>query len=154
YAAHTTARNVLESLRRAWPSLDGGAAPNFENLVLAGTFVLIHHGLPLTRLHDVLVDKPWRDQLLTSLPDEQVVRFFKERYDRWNRDQPMLIESSLRRIFLLAFSPSLRFSLAQPENVLRYREILDAGRSVIVNLALGDGDARRLLGCLLTVAAE
>jgi Helicase HerA, central domain/Type IV secretion-system coupling protein DNA-binding domain len=154
YSAHTTARNTLEALRRAWPALDGGVAPNFENIVLAGCFVLVHHGLALPQLHDLLVDKPWRDRLLTTVPDEQVVRFFRERYDRWNRDQPTLIESSLRRIFLLAFSPVLRYSLLQSEMLLDYREILDKRRSVIVNLALGDSDARRLLGCLLTVAAE
>src|SRR5262249_9669008 len=69
-APHTLARNVLEALRRAWPSLDDGRAPTFENLVLAGTLVLIHHGLPLVALHDLLVDQAWRDDLLRTLPDE------------------------------------------------------------------------------------
>ena len=35
-----------------------------------------------------------------------------------------------------------------------YRGILKANRSLIVNLALHDPDAKRLLGCLLTVFAE
>jgi hypothetical protein len=153
-SVHTTAQNVLEALRRAWPTLSYGNAPNFENLVLAGTFVLIHHQLPLPFLHDLLVDKAWRDRLLTTVPDELVVRFFRERYDRWKRDQPMLIESSLRRLFLLAFSPILRYSLAQRENRLQFREVFDGNRSLIINLALQDADARRLLGCLLTVLCE
>jgi TraM recognition site of TraD and TraG len=151
---HTTARNVLEALRRAWPTLDGGVAPTFENVVLAGSFVLIHHRLPLTLLHDLLVEKPWRDRLLAGVPDPTVVRFFHERYDRWARQQPLLIESTLRRIFLLAFSPVLRYSLALPDNTLDFRALFAQRRSLIVNLALQDGDARRLLGCLLTVSAE
>lgn len=151
---HTVASHVLEALRRAWPALDGGQAPTFENLVLAGSVVLVHHQLPLTRLHDLLVDRAFRDRLLASLPDEAVVRFFHQRYDRWHREQPLLIESSLRRIFLLSFSPILRASLGQPDNLLQFRERFDRGQSLIVNLALPDGDARRLLGCLLTVAAE
>lgn len=151
---HTRARAVLEALRRAWPALDAGQAPTFENLVLAGTFVLIQHQLPLTLLHNLLVDKPWRDRLLAGISDEAVVRFFHERYDRWHREQPLLIESSLRRVFLLAFSPVLRYSLAQRENLIAFGDLFDRRRSLIVNLALPDGDARRLLGCLLTVAAE
>src|SRR6184192_1532585 len=38
--------------------------------------------LALPQLHDLLVEKSWRDRLLASVPDEQVVRFFRERYDR------------------------------------------------------------------------
>lgn len=153
-APHTTARAVLEALRRAWPALDGGAAPTFENIVLAGSFVLIHHRLPLTLLHDLLVETAWRNALLARVPDQTVTRFFTDRYDRWARQHPELIESTLRRIFLLAFSPIMRYSLAQPENLFDFHDIYANQRSLIVNLALPDLDARRLLGCLLTVAAE
>jgi hypothetical protein len=154
YDDHTTARSILEALRRAWPSLGDGNAPNFENLVLAGTFVLIQHGLPLPMLHDLLTNKPWRQRLLSTVTDDQVVSFFRDRFDHWAKDQPMLIESSLRRIFLLSFSPSLRYSLSQKENLLNFRRLIDGNKSLIINLALGDADARRLLGCLITVSAE
>ena len=42
--------------------------------------------------------------------------------------------SSLRRVNLFAFSPVLRNSLAQDENVLDFRALMDSGRSVIYNL--------------------
>jgi Type IV secretion-system coupling protein DNA-binding domain len=49
----------------------------------------------------------------------------------------------------------LRYSLGQTENRLgTFRERMDAGRSLIVNLALPDPDARRLIGSLLTVFME
>lgn len=151
---HRVARNVLEALRRAWPTLDGGVAPAFENAVLAGTFVLAQHGLPLPLLHDLLVDTAWRNRLLRDIDDEAVVGFFHERYDRWGRQQPLLVESTLRRVFLLAFSPVLRYSLAQAENTLDFRHIFQRNQSLIINLALPDADARRLLGCLMAVSAE
>jgi hypothetical protein len=156
FDSHTTSRLVLESLKRAWSSLDSGIAVNFENIVLAGTYVLSFHHLPITLLHDLLIKKAWRDQLLDRIDDPQVVSFFHERFDKWGKEQPMLIESSLRRIFLLSFSPVLRYSLAQHSvpNVLTFRRIMDSNQSVIVNLALSDADSRRLLGCLLTVSAE
>jgi hypothetical protein len=154
YPVHTRAQLVLEALKRAWPSLEGGVAPAFENIVLAGVSILLFHQLPLYRLHDVLVDKKWRDKLLESMPDTQVVGFFRDRYDKWGREQPLIIESTLRRVFLLSFSPVLRFSLGQRGNLLDYRRIFATRQSVIVNLALHDPDARRLLGCLMMVSAE
>ena len=151
---HTSARSVLEALRRAWPSLDEGQAPAFENVILASVFVLIVNRLPLTRLQDVLLDAGWREQLLARVEDETVLGFFRGRLARWGRERALLVESSLRRIFLLAFAPVLRHSLGQEENLLDLRQLMDDGRSLIVNLALPDPDARRLLGCLLTVGFE
>jgi len=59
-----------------------------------------------------------------------------------------------RRAHMLALSPVLKYSLGQQGNVLDYRAIMDEGKSVIVNLALQNHTATRLLGCLLTVSAE
>ena len=49
----------------------------------------------------------------------------------------------------------MRYSLGQQENQLSpFRTRMDRGQSLIVNLALPDPDARRLLGSFLTVFAE
>ncbi|MEO8714298.1 MAG: DUF87 domain-containing protein [Acetobacteraceae bacterium] len=155
FDAPTTARLVLEALRRAWPALDDGVAPAFENAVLAGVSVLIRHKLPLVFLHDLLTDAPWRADLLNDVTDPTVRSFFA-RLDRWSsREQAQYLESTLRRAFLLGFSPVLRYSLGQTENRLgAFRKRMDRGRSLIVNLALPDPDARRLIGSLLTVSME
>jgi hypothetical protein len=54
----------------------------------------------------------------------------------------------------LNLSPVLRYGLGASDNALPFRQILDSGRSVIINLALPSPDTRRLLGCLLTVGLE
>ncbi len=151
----TTARLVLEALRRAWPALDDGVAPAFENAVLAGVSVLVRHQLPIVFLHDLLTDAGWRNQLLKDITDPTVRGFFG-RLDRWtNREQALYLESTLRRAFLLSFSPVLRYSLGQQENRLgSFRTRMDRGQSLIVNLALPDPDARRLVGAFLTVLME
>src|SRR3712207_2044394 len=74
--------------------------------------------------------------------------------DNWGRDEAHMKESTLNRIDLLTLSPVLRHSLGAAENRLSFREIIDSGRSLIVNLALPYHDARRLFGCLLTVGME
>ncbi len=155
FDAPTTARLVLEALRRAWPALDDGVAPAFENAVLAGVSVLIRNKLPIVLLHDLLTDVAWRAELLKDETDPTVRGFFA-RLDGWgSRERAQYLESTLRRAFLLSFSPVLRYSIGQTENRLGpFRRRMDAGRSLIVNLALPDPDARRLIGSLLTVSME
>ena len=153
--AHNLAANVKEAFHRAWPSLSHGMAPMFDTLVQDGVKLLISNRQPLTRLYRLLSDAGYRHQLLQHERDQDIVHFFREQFDRLPpRDQLTQAGSTLRRAHLLTFSPVLRQSLGQMDNQLNFRQIIDEGRSVLINLALPDADSRRLLGCLLTVFAE
>ena len=158
YDIHTTTRLTLEAMRRAFPELDrnaGNAAPAFEQIVTAGTHVLVDNGLPFSELRNVLLDKGRRDQLLRQVADPLIHAYFRDEFDAYDRGERMhLLGSTLRRLFLLLYAPVVRFALAAKENHLEYRRILQANQSLIVNLAIHDPDAKRLLGCLLTVFAE
>jgi hypothetical protein len=153
YDDHAMAELVAEACRRAWPELATGA-PTFENILKHSVIALRQNRLPLTRLADLLTDDGLREQLLANVTDPQVVRFFKLRMDQWGRDAPHMKESTLNRADLLTLSPVLRHSLGSSRNLLSFRELIDGGRSLIVNLALPHHDARRLFGCLLTVGME
>jgi hypothetical protein len=153
YDDHAMAELVAEAARRAWPELATGA-PTFENILKHSVIALRQNQLPLTELANLLTDKAFRDQLLLRVTDPQVVRFFHLRMDQWGRDEAHMKESTLNRADLLTLSPVLRYSLGSTENRLSFRELIDAGRSLIVNLALPHHDARRLFGCLLTVGME
>ncbi|MEO0249246.1 MAG: hypothetical protein ABIN58_06815 [candidate division WOR-3 bacterium] len=122
YPAHDVARNIVEACKRAWPALADGSAPQFENILLAGSLVLIQNGGALTDLPRLLTDKVYRDGLLRRVTDANVVGFFRERFDRWGRETPTMIESTLRRVFLLTFSPALRYSLGHRDNLLDFRK--------------------------------
>ena len=153
YSDHAMAELVSEACKRAWPELATGA-PTFENILKHSVIVLRQNGLPLTRLADLLTDTRFRNELLERVTDSQVVRFFKARMDQWGREAPLMKESTLNRADLLTLTPLLRYSLGNVANRLDFRRILDAGTSVIINLAFPYPDARRLFGCLLTVGME
>jgi hypothetical protein len=154
-SSHTIASNIKEAFHRAWPALSGGAAPMFDTLVQDSIKVLVSNKLPLTNLYRFLTDKPFRDHLLANEPDPDIVSFFHDQFDRLApRDQADQAGSALRRAHLLTFAPVLKYSLGQHGLALNFREILDRGKSTIINLALADAEARRLLGCLFTVMAE
>jgi hypothetical protein len=153
YDDSAMAELVAEACRRAWPELATGA-PTFENILKHSVIALRQNGLPLTRLADLLVDTSFRNQVLQQVTDEQVLRFFHMRMDQWGRDGATMKESTLNRADLLTLSPVLRNSLGSTDNRLSFRELIDGGRSLIVNLALPHHDARHLFGCLLTVGME
>src|SRR4051795_7341771 len=153
YDDYAMAQLIAETCRRAWPELATGA-PTFENILKHSVIALRQNQQPLSKLADLLVDKDYREQLLRNVTDEQVVRFFHLRMDNWGRDEAHMKESTLNRVDLLTLSPVLRHSLGSLENRLSFRHIIDSGRSLIVNLAIPDADARRLFGCLLTVGME
>src|SRR5258706_11965627 len=154
YSTDEIARNLVEACTRAWPALADGAAPQFENILLAASVVLIDNHLSLTDMTHLLTDSVYREQLLGNVKDQEIIRFFHDRFDMWGRETPQMIESTLRRVFLLAFSPSLRFSLGQQENSLDFRKLMDSQVSVIVNLGGLDEQTQRLIGCFLTVGFE
>jgi hypothetical protein len=153
YDDSAMAELVAEACRRAWPELATGA-PTFENILKHSVIVLRQNNQPLTKLASLLVDKDFREQLLRNVTDEQVDRFFHQRMDNWGRDEAHMKESTLNRADLLTLSPVLRHSLGSMDNRLSFRELIDSGRSLIVNLALPHHDARHLFGCLLTVGME
>ncbi len=150
---HALAEHVAEAFRRAWPELATGA-PTFENILKHAVIVLHQNGLPLTALADLLTDTELRTRLLAHVSDPQVVRFFHARMDAWGREAPLMKESTLNRADLLTLSPILRCGLGAPDTALDFRRILETGTSVVLNLAVPSPDARRLLGCLLTVGME
>jgi hypothetical protein len=154
YEDHAVALTIAEACKRAWSALADGAAPQFENILLSSALVLIQNKLPLTAMPRLLTDKRYRDELLTKVTDPQIVHFFQARFDQWGKDAPLMIESTLRRIFLLTFSPTLRYSLGQEHNALDFRAHMDRGVSVVYNLGGLDEDTQRFLGCLLTVGYE
>src|SRR4051812_39504029 len=142
YDDYAMAQLITEACRRAWPELATGA-PTFENILKHSVIALRQNNQPLTKLAELLIDRKYRERLLQDVNDEQVIRFFRQRMDNWKRDEAHMKESTLNRADLLTLSPILRHSLGSLKNRLSFRQLIDSGRSLIVNLAIPDADARR-----------
>ncbi len=150
YDSHTIANNLLEAVHRAFPTT--GATTMLDNVFLAATYVLAENGKPLTDLQHLLLDVSYREQLLKRITDPLIVQFFDTKLaDKVNSQ---LIDSTLRRSFLLTFSPALRNALAQRENRLNFRALVDSQTSCLFSLGGLDDQSKRLLGCLLMVGLE
>lgn len=154
YRVDEIARNTVEVCTRAWSSLADGAAPLFENIMLASVPVLVQNNLPLTALNKLLSDRDFREAMLQNCNNPEILDFFHGQFDQWGRDQAQMIGSALRRAFLLTFDDALKYSLGQTENALNFRQIMDSGTSLIVDIGGLNEQTQRILGCLITVGFE
>jgi len=117
-----------------------------DNAVLA----ILHHprGGTLRDLQRFLLERPFRDQLLREVTDEQV-RYYWEVEFPLLRGQPQA--SILTRLSMFLRPRSIRNMLLQPENALDFESIMDSRKILLVKLShglIGESNAH-LLGALL-----
>ena len=101
----------------------------------------------------LLTDKNYRERLLRGVSNRDVVDFFHDRFDRWGRDTPLMIESLLNKATALTLNPYLAPMLGAP-SCLSLRDVMDQGKILLVNLRTPDEETRNLLGSLLMTMAE
>lgn len=149
---HTTAYLALDAMLRVWPDL--AEAPLFQTLFLSSLVALIANQLPITYLYQLLTDADFRARCLSKVNDPVVHQAFQW-FDNLGRNQAEAAGSTLRRAFLLSFSPLARYTLGQPENWLNFRKIMDEGKSIIINLGnINDPETKRLIGAMVMVQLE
>lgn len=146
---HTRALCALEGMTRTWPEVQ--SAPLFATVFLSAALVLIKNNLPITELNRLLLDRAFRQQALSRV-DDPLVHQSLAAFDRGGVGQA---GSTLRRAFLLAFSPVTRSILGHTQNALDIRAMMDGGTSLIANLGtIPDPVTRRLVGSLLLAQIE
>lgn len=149
--AQSTALQVLEAMMRVWPELR--RAPAFQTLVLSSLVVLAENNLPITYLHHLLADPAFRERCLQTQKDPLIRQALARLGKTMGSNQEA--GSALRRAFLLSFHEITRLSLGQPDCLLDFRQLMDQGHSLIINLGnVPDAETRRLLGALLLVQIE
>jgi hypothetical protein len=153
YDPHTTALNALEGMLRVWNELE--QAPLFQTLFLSAVTALIACKLPITPyLYHILTDGQFRNTCLQQVSDPLIHLTFKNYYEKLGRDQVQAAGSTLRRAFLISYSPIIRNALGQPDNWLNFREIMNSGKSIIISLGGLEDETKRLIGAMLMVAIE
>jgi hypothetical protein len=153
YDPHTTALNALDGMIRVWPELE--QAPLFQTLFLASVTTLIACNLPITPyLYHILTDGEFRSACLQAVSDPLIHLTFKNYYEKLGRDQVQAAGSTLRRAFLISYSPIIRNALGQPDNWLDFTAIMNSGKSIIISLGGLEDETKRLIGAMLMVAIE
>jgi len=151
---YEVAENVVEAFRRVWPETLA-EAPRFGQILRNAALTLALNGLSLLELEPLLTNRDFRMRLLATTADPLVVTFFTHQYDKWGREQAIFASPVLNKVSAFLFKPQVRLMLGANENRLDFREIIDRGKVLIVNLGgFHDEETQRLLGALLITALE
>jgi hypothetical protein len=154
FDAHSSADMVAEAFSRVFPSSE--SMTTIASLLKAGAYVLAVHQLPLFPfLYYLLTNVDYRTRLLDAIPDDLIRQFFLQNTSTRTGQLHLGAEATLKRLFLLMFTPALRYSLGQSDNpIFDYRSVIGKQQSIIINLNLPDLDAMRFWGALIVVSAE
>jgi hypothetical protein len=140
---------VAEILRRYW-GLDHFGARTDE-LLRNALYVLSANGLTLVELAPLLVDTAVRTACIERVANPEVRQYFELRYDQVSEAmRATMREPILNKVSAFTADPKFRHIVGQQHSTFSFREAMDEGSWIIVNLAKGRlGGQALMLGSLI-----
>ncbi|MCF6271566.1 MAG: type IV secretion system DNA-binding domain-containing protein [Rhodobacteraceae bacterium] len=151
-AAHRpiVASGFIDALKKQWPDAWGA---RMEHLLRYAILALLE--TPHADIRDIVrvyVDKDFRHSVLQHVQDPQVRAFWTEEYPRMNyQNAADGVAPIANKLGAFLANPVVRKALCEPEEPLRFRQIMDKGQNLIVSLAKGQlgTDTANVLGGLI-----
>lgn len=140
---------VSEILKRHW-ALDHFGARTDE-LLRNTLYALSANSLTLVELVPFLTNSPFRNACLKCVENADVRQYFEFRFDRASEAmQATMREPILNKTSAFTADPKFRHIVGQQQSTFSFREAMDEGHWIIVNLAKGRLGAQALtLGSLI-----
>jgi len=141
----------LSTFQHIWPEFWG---PRTEYL-LRNSLLLLQQTLTGACLADVprvLTNFSFREALADSLPTGSLREYWQTEFEAYSKHfRSEAISPILNKLGAIVFNPVLRPLLCQRRNDIDFRELMDSGKILIVNLAKGSvgEDGAALLGSIL-----
>jgi len=146
------ANDIIEVFKRSW---DLENAPVFEDVMFNSMMVLMENNLSIIEMPRLITDKPYRDSLLEKSEDPSVYQFFKNRFDKWPKnEQAIRVESTLNKISRITGSVRIRNIFGQLKSTINFREIMDEGKILIVDLSYLSELSAKLFGGFITTLIQ
>ncbi|RLJ40689.1 type IV secretion system coupling TraD/TrwB family protein [Litoreibacter meonggei] len=145
------ASGLIETLKKQWPDAWGA---RMEHILRFSLLALLEQ--PEADLRDVLkllTYKGFRRQVVDRITDPQVQFFWKTEFPAMNyQGSADGVAPIANKLGAFLAQPAVRTALCEPDELLRFRHMMDTGQVLIVNLAKGrlGADITNILGGLIT----
>ncbi len=153
--ASLVATGILSVLKKTWPEFWG---PRMEYVLRSSLLTLLSAPhTTLLDLHRLLVDLPFRQQLVSRVTDPQLLQFWHKEFATYTSGfRTEAISPIVNKTGQYLTIPLLRNILGQRRSALALRMLMDQGTIVLANLAKGrlGEDVAALLGSLLMSQVE
>ena len=149
YSSFSQAAELMGIFKKIWQDAYWG--PRMEEL-LRNTFItLSENGLTLLEAARLLTDPHFREKMIEGLKYEVVRDYWVNRYHALSdKMQAVYREPVLNRMAVFIGDPDVRLMLGQARSTIDFREIMDEGKWLIINLSKGQlRENAHLLGALL-----
>ena len=149
YSSFAQAGELMGIFKKIWQDAYWG--PRMEEL-LRNTFItLSENGLTLLEAERLLTDPCFREKMIEGLKYEVVRDYWINRYSTLSdKMQAVYREPVLNRMAVFIGDPGVRLMLGQARSTIDFRDIMDHGKWLIINLSKGQlRENAHLLGALL-----
>jgi len=147
------ASGLIETLKKQWADAWG---VRMEHLLRYSILALLE--LPQTDVRDIMrmfLEKEFRKDVISNISDPQVLKFWKEELPAMNyKNAADGLAPIANKLGAFLAHPVVRKAICEPEEPLRFRQIMDDGKFLIVNLAKGQlgADLSNVLGGLIVTS--
>ena len=144
------ASGLIEILKKQWADAWG---VRMEHLLRYSILALLD--LPQTDVRDIMrmfLEKDFRKDVISHISDPQVLKFWTEELPAMNyKNAADGLAPIANKLGAFLAHPVVRKAICEPEEPLRFRQIMDEGKTLIVNLAKGHlgTDISNVLGGLI-----
>lgn len=152
---HLVASGLISVFKKIWSEFWG---PRMEYILRNAILALLEYqASTLLDLPRILVDKDFRRMVLEKVSNPQVKDFWLkefEKYSAWLRSEA--ISPIQNKVGEFLCTPLLRNIFAQKESAFDFRQVMDEGKILIVNLSKGKigEDMCSLLGAMVVTKLE
>ena len=144
------ASGLVETLKKQWPDAWGA---RMEHLLRFAVLALLERDdATLADILPLFLDKEFRTEVVAGISDEQVRQFWTVEYGKL-RYQFTLdgVSPIANKLGAFLAHPVVRKAVCAPEKPLRFRQLMDQGEILVVNLAKGrlGADISNVLGGMI-----
>jgi hypothetical protein len=147
------ASGIMELFEKMWPNAWG---QRMEHILRNTLLALLE--LPEASFADILrlyTDRAYRRSVVSTIGNEQVRAFWRSEFPKYTyRYQAEAMAPIQNKVGAFLADPRLYRFFVAPEQPLRFRQLMDDGKILIVNLAKGQigSDSASLIGGLVITA--
>lgn len=144
------ASGLIDTLKKQWSDAWGA---RMEHLLRYSLLALLE--CPHSSMQDIMpmfLDKYFRRSVVARITDPQVKQFWTEEFPNMNyKTAADGVAPIANKLGAFLAHPNIRTALCAPEKPLRFRQIIDEGKTLVVNLAKGKlgADVANILGGMI-----
>ena len=144
------ASGLIETLKKQWSDAWGA---RMEHLLRYSLLALLETpGSTLQNIIPMFLYATFRKEILVHVTDPQVQQFWEQEFPRMNyKTTADGVASIANKLGAFLAHPVVRNAICTPKQPLRFRQLMDEGKVLIVNLAKGrlGADVSNILGGLI-----